>query len=263
MRVLATRGDRVDLDVVLRALDGEHAGEADEAHLGGAVVGLAEVAEDAGARRGVDDAAVALLAHVDPGRAGDVERALEVHVEHRVDQVGRHVVERLVAQDAGVVDDDVDLAERVDGGLDDGLAALGRGDGVVVGHGLAAGRLDLVDDLSARPRRRTAGAVDRAAEVVDDDQRAALGEQERVGAAEAAAGAGDDRDLAVEPEISHACSWCGRSRGAPGRGPGKLAAAPVDPRTRPSGFGCVCRCKAPANTPEAAHVGGGRVETGG
>ena len=47
MRVERQRGDRVGLDVVLGALDGEHAGEADEAHLRRAVVGLAEVAEDA------------------------------------------------------------------------------------------------------------------------------------------------------------------------------------------------------------------------
>ena len=141
------RGDGVGLDVVLRALDREHAGEADEAHLRGAVVGLAEVAEDAGGRRGGDDAAVALLAHDHPGRLGDVERALQVHVEHRVHQVGLHVVERLVAQDARVVDDDVDRAVGVERGLHDGLAALGGGDGVGVGDGLAAGGLDLVDHV--------------------------------------------------------------------------------------------------------------------
>ena len=63
-----------------------------------------------------------------------------MHVDDRVEQVGRHVVERLVAQDAGVVDDDVDPAERVERGLHDGLAALGRGDAVGVGDGLAAAR---------------------------------------------------------------------------------------------------------------------------
>ncbi len=46
---LRDRRDHVALDVVLRALDREHVREADEAHLRGAVVGLAEVAEDAGA----------------------------------------------------------------------------------------------------------------------------------------------------------------------------------------------------------------------
>ena len=153
-------------------------------------------------RGGVDDAAVALVAHELPGRLGDVEGAAEVHVEHRVHLVGRHVLERRVAQDAGVVDDDVDLAEGVDGRLHDRRAALGRGDAVVVGDGLAAGRLDLVDDLLGG-RLGAAGAVGGAAEVVDDDERAPLGEVEGVRPAEAAAGARDDRHLAVEPEISH------------------------------------------------------------
>ena len=43
--------------------------------------------------------------------------------------------------------------------------------------------------------RGTAGAVDRAAEVVDDDRAPATRELERVAAAEPAAGAGDDGDL--------------------------------------------------------------------
>ena len=60
--------------------------------------------------------------------------------------------------------------------LHDRLAALGRGDRVGVGDGLAAGGLDLVDDVLGRALV-AARAVDRAAEVVDHDQRAALGEQ--------------------------------------------------------------------------------------
>ena len=89
--------------------------------------------------------------------------------------VGVHVVERLVAQDAGVVDDDVDGAERVDRGLHDRLAAFGCGDRVGVGDGLAAGGLDLVDD-ELGGTLVAARAVDGAAEIVHHDQRAALGE---------------------------------------------------------------------------------------
>ena len=70
-------------------------------------------------------------------------------------------------------------AERVDRGLHDGRAALGRGDRVGVGHRLAAGRGDLVDDALGGTGR-AAGAVDRAAEVVHHHQRAARGEQQRV-----------------------------------------------------------------------------------
>ena len=62
--------------------------------------------------------------------------------------------------------------------------------------------------------RAAAGAVDRAAEVVHDDQRAAPGQLERVGAAEAAARAGDDRDLAVESEISHGVRIASAEAGA-------------------------------------------------
>jgi hypothetical protein len=48
-----------------------------------------------------------------------------------------HLREGDVAEDAGVVDDDVDAAEGVERGLDDLVAVL---DGVVVGDGLAARR---------------------------------------------------------------------------------------------------------------------------
>ena len=137
-----------------------------------------------------------------PRRLGHVERAPQVDVEDRVEQLGRHVVERLVPQDAGVVDHDVDGAERVDRGLHDGLAALGRGHAVGVGHRLAAEVVDLLGGLVGRALL-AAVAADRAAEVVDDDPGAAPGELEGVLAAEAAARAGDDRDLAVVADVCH------------------------------------------------------------
>ena len=56
--------------------------------------------------------------------AGDVERGEEVLVEDGL-QIGRvHVVERLGAGAADVVDDDVDAAELLDGRLDDRRRAL-------------------------------------------------------------------------------------------------------------------------------------------
>ena len=48
---------------------------------------------------------------------------------------------------------------------------------------------------------RAAGAVHRTAEVVDDHLGAAPGELEGVGAAQAAAGAGDERDATVEVDL--------------------------------------------------------------
>ena len=101
-----------------------------------------------------------------------------------------HLLERRVAEDAGVVDDDVDALPRVERALDDLRAVLDR---VVVGDGLAARGLDLLDDLVGRGGRLAAARV-AAAEVVDDDLRAARREEQRVRAAEAVAGARDDGD---------------------------------------------------------------------
>ena len=115
----ARRRDRVHRDAVLAELDRPHEGHAHDPGLGGAVVGLAEVAAQPGRRRDVDDAAVALLLHHRRRVAGAVERALEVHADHRVEVGLFHLDERLVAHDAGVVHEDVDRAERVDRGLHD------------------------------------------------------------------------------------------------------------------------------------------------
>ena len=131
-----------------------------------------------------------------------MEGAAQMDVDDRIEELGVHVGERLVAQDPGVVDHDVDTTEGVDGGLHDRRAALGRGDGVAIGDRLATRRRDLVDD-ELRRADICAGAVDGAAEVVDDHEGASRREEEGVLLAEAAAGPGDDRNLAVETELSH------------------------------------------------------------
>jgi hypothetical protein len=111
----------VDLDAVAGTLEREDPGQPGQACFGRAVVGLTEVAEKARGRARVDDAAVALLAHQTIGRLADVESSLEVDVDHRLNHGVVHLVEGLVAQDARVVDQDVDTAERIDRGLHDRL----------------------------------------------------------------------------------------------------------------------------------------------
>ena len=102
-----------------------------------------------------------------------------------------------VAEDAGVVDQDVEVAERLDRGVDQVLRALPVGDVVAVGHGLAAERLDLVDDLLRR-RGVRAGSVVGATEIVDDDLGPLAGEEQRMLAADAATCARDDGDSTVQ-----------------------------------------------------------------
>ena len=119
-----------------------------------------------------------------------------MHLDHLVPVGFGGVGEGLVAQDAGVADQDVGLAECSSAAIRI-LAALHGGDVVAVGHGLAAGGLDGVDHLLRR-RWVAAGAVAGPAEVVDDDGGAFLREQLRIGLAQPVARAGDDRNLAVE-----------------------------------------------------------------
>src|SRR5205823_12291060 len=96
-----------------------------------------------------------------------------------------HLVDRRVERIAGVVDDDVDLAEGVDRLGDElvGRARLGQ---------VAGEHRRLTVDLGAR----LLGDV--SVEVVDEDLRAVLHEQLRRRPADAARRAGDDRRLAVE-----------------------------------------------------------------
>ena len=99
------------------------------------------------AGRRVDDASVALLHHERHCVVAHVERALQVHVNHRVPLVLGHLPEQLVAEDARVVHQDVELAKRVDSGANDALCRTVVGDRFVVRDGLTAVLLDRRDNL--------------------------------------------------------------------------------------------------------------------
>src|SRR6185437_3392423 len=149
---------RPDPDVVLAALDGEHVGKAPDASLGGALIGLAEISDQAGGRRGVDDDAAAILAHPAEYRLSAAERALEMHPDDLVPGGFAGLGKGLVKQDARIVDQDVGAAETPDGVIEHRLAA-GHGRNLrAVGDRAAAFGLDGVDHL-LRHRRIPATAV--------------------------------------------------------------------------------------------------------
>ena len=84
-------------------------------------------------------------------------------------------------------------------------APADRGHVVGVGDGGTARG----DDLAGDGRGRfgvCSDAVHRPAEVVDDDPGAPFGEQQRIGAADAAPRAGDDRDAPLETELAQAAT---------------------------------------------------------
>src|SRR4051812_22353998 len=137
-----------------------------------------------------------LLAEMRRASPAHAERAVQMHHDDVGPVRPAHAMEYLVAQDAGVVDQDVDAAESVERLLDDLVAVRRLADRERRGDGLTALFLDLVDHLL----RRTgvaAGAIERRADVVNQDLGALLRHQHRDGAADAAAGAGDDGDFVL------------------------------------------------------------------
>ena len=91
------------------------------------------------------------------------------------------------AQDAGVIDQHMHLAERGQRCLDDAAGRFDARDVVAVGQTLTAGRLDFGHH----------GLGGFAADVIDHDVGALGCEGQRVGAAKAAAGAGNDDGTSV------------------------------------------------------------------
>ena len=104
----------------------------------------------------------------------------------------------------GVVDEDVDAPEPLDRRVDQRLAPSTVATSLVSATAVAAGGDDLGGDGGRRRPASAPVAVHRAAEVVDDDAGAPRGEQARVGAADAAPRAGDDRDAPVEAVLAQA-----------------------------------------------------------
>ena len=113
----------VDGDADLVELEAHRLGEGGDARLGRGVVGLAEVADQAGARRGVDDPAGTDTSS--PALSSDRQWLTAWWVGAKVpfrctrmtesQSCSVIVPDRGVAGDAGVVDEDVEPAEVVDG----------------------------------------------------------------------------------------------------------------------------------------------------
>jgi len=139
-------------------------------------------------------------------RAREVRRrevALAVDTDDGVPLALFHVESHAVAQNAGVVDEDVEAAEGVDGLLDEVFGPLPVRDVVEVRSGLAAEGLDLLDNLTGRAVVRPR-AVPLTAQVVDDDLRALTRELERVSASDSASRTGDDCHFVFEQRHTHA-----------------------------------------------------------
>src|SRR6185437_7799821 len=106
--------DTVDRDAVTGLLEGESFGEAGNARLGCAIVGLAELTPMSVDGRDVDDAAEAIAPHVVYDIAAHVEDGTKVGVDHPPPRVRRHVLEGCVGGGASIVDEHADRAQLAD-----------------------------------------------------------------------------------------------------------------------------------------------------
>ena len=108
------RRHRVDEDVVLREFLAERFRQRDQAGLRGRIMRGVGVAFLAGDRGDVDDAAVFLFEHRRHHRLAADEGPVEIDAQHLAPFLEVGFPHRLVdAGDAGIVDEDVDLAERL------------------------------------------------------------------------------------------------------------------------------------------------------
>ena len=192
------RGQAVDPDVVLRPFDRQGLHQADQGHLGRAIVGLAEIPVQARGGGGHDDAAVACISHDVPDGLGAVDGAHQMDVHDEAEIVQPHLGEGLVAQDAGIVHQDIDPTPFFHRRGDHGLNRGEVGDRGGIGHGLAARRHDLGHNRFGGGRG-SARTVAGASQIVDDHFCAAFGQGEGMFTPQAAAGPRHDRHTPVKP----------------------------------------------------------------
>jgi hypothetical protein len=135
---------------------------------------------------------------------GNVGGAVQVHVHHQIPVRQRHVLEALVPQDAGIVDQDVHGAELCDRIVDDGLRTFRGGHRGLVGDGDAASVANLRHGTVGHVAG--AGAITGSTQIVHHHLRAARGELQRMGLAQAPACTGDNHHFIFE--IAHLRSPC-------------------------------------------------------
>ena len=147
-------------------------------------VDLSEVAVEPSSGGGHNDPPKLLLPHHIPCSFGHTVGTSHVDEEDKVPVLVSHLREGDVPQDAGVVDDDVNLSEGIECCLYDPVAKFNR---VVVGHSLDAERLALLHHRICRTDRRGGGGVTGGAptEIVHDTVGTTCREVEDMGAAQA------------------------------------------------------------------------------
>src|SRR5688572_19723263 len=183
----------VDRDAPRRHFPGQRTRETADARLRGAVIGLPGIADQADHRPDVDDAASARLHHAAQHRLAEPENGTQIRRDDGIPVFRLHAQEQRVARDAGVVDEDGDRALP---GFD------------VCDRHVAGSPIRHVEDEAAADRTRgfqslVDGRNTRVARCRTDDRSSSRAQCERDGASDAARGAGDEGDFALQRIRGH------------------------------------------------------------
>ncbi|MNI66941.1 hypothetical protein D3C73_1225390 [compost metagenome] len=122
------------------------------------------------------------------GGAQDAERRSHVAVNDRVPLLVAHLLDHVVPGETGVVDDDVDRAVGLDGGLHETVSEVRRRDAAHARHSFSASGTDLGDHFLSRF----------SIQVVNHDFRAVGGQLQSDFTTNATAGTGDQSDFAFK-----------------------------------------------------------------
>src|SRR3954468_22629122 len=120
-----------------------------------------------------------------------------MHFDDGLESIDAHAMENCVTQDAGIVNDAIELAKSIEGGLDDLAGGDCFRDSFEIRNAGAAPLLDLLDHSLSR-RSVGARAVGGDAGIVDDDLGAFCGAKQRDLAPDAAPRAGYDDDFVLQ-----------------------------------------------------------------
>ena len=133
--------DAVALDVVLAILGGDVLGQHLQTALGSGVGGDSLTAQLAHHGADVDDLAAALLDHIGNDRLGNDEGGVQVNVDDLTELGSGHLDHRDALDDAGVVDQHVDVADFLGDLLDHLIDGVLVGDIADIAVGVDAGFL--------------------------------------------------------------------------------------------------------------------------
>jgi len=184
-----TGSNSVDLHTLACPLVGKGLGKLADAALGCSISGHVDATLEGEQRGDVDDLSGALGEHLAAGILAEPEDAVQVHVDNGLPVLGGVLSGRSAADDAGVVDEDVDGAEVGDGLVHEPVADLELAHIAGERNRAAAEAGNVVGNLL----RRGTGAV-------HSHVGASFSQRNGNALADAARGAGDQRILTLQVE---------------------------------------------------------------